>query len=140
VEKFLTVKQDPYFNWHFLTEQGFVTLRDLTIRDLLWLRSEGVDLSAEPLGALLLYNRLVQKTQENYLISDFPISRYRLFLSAFIDNVMEGKMCTVEEAFKLLWILGGRSFNPEVEAWLDVPMTLLVGLANTAKELPGITL
>lgn len=136
----MQIKQGEDFKWEIQTDLGTVLLNDLTIADLIWMSSEGLDLEVEPLGIILLYDRMVIKDQEEFLVSDLPIAEYNDFLNLFMRNVLEGKVCSVDSAMDLLWFLGGQSFHPNVQEWFKIPMTLIAAMASVARKYPKQTL
>jgi len=134
----MQITQNLDFSWQITHDKSQIVLRDLTMGDLLWLESCGLNLQNNPLGVLALYNRLV--IEEGFLPTDLGIREYEVFMSLLVKNVLEERIFSPDSCLEILWLIGGQMFTPNVQEWFDKPLTLILALAAVAKKYPRMTL
>jgi hypothetical protein len=105
--------------------------RALNGHDLEYLESKNFDLSSSA-AAYDLVKRLEVSASTDLL--DLELEYFALILKRVYKELIEKQLLTTETWLECVFIAGGKRFEPDFSAWLNVPLPILAGMVNIAKK------
>lgn len=109
------------------------SLRDLTGRDLFWIKANNIDL-ADIAQAHTFYNRLL--IEENIAIEELEMDDYTAVVNDFYSTVLESKFYGIDDFMEVIYFCNGQQFTAEWAKWLDVPLSVINAMYEVIKKHP----
>jgi len=105
--------------------------RELNGTDLFWLAENNfkLDSSAEVLELVL---RLQVSTKDDIL--ELELEDFSAVLKSILKKLVDKNLLTLETWFELVFIVGGKKFEPDYTPWLNTSITTLLGMSRIAQK------
>lgn len=117
--------------WYLESENYSGIFRSLNGHDLLYLEDNNFQLSNSA-QVYALIKRLELSTKSD--LEDLQLSEFNQVLKTLLKKLVEKQMLQPETWLELVFIAGGKRFEPSYEPWLEVPIPVLLGMSKIAEK------
>lgn len=115
--------------WYLESENYSGIFRSLNGRDLQYLEDNDFQLSNSAQVSALV-KRLELSTQSD--LEDLELPEFNRVLKTLLKNLVEKQIIQPETWLELVFIAGGKRFEPSFEPWLEVPIPVLLVMSKIA--------
>lgn len=117
--------------WYLESESYSAIFRSVNGHDLQYLEDEDFDLSTTS-AAYKLVKRLEVSTKSD--LDELDLPEFNAIIATISRNLLEKQLLKPVTWLELVFICGGKRFDPSWEPWLEVPIPTLLGMAEIAKK------
>lgn len=117
--------------WYLKSENYSGIFRSLNGHDIQYLEDNDFQLSNST-QVYKLAKRLEISTQSD--LEDLDLPEFNQVLKILLKSLVEKQMLKPESWLELVFIAGGKRFEPSFEPWLEVPIPVLLGMSKIAEK------